>query len=64
MLGGAIPAKLYTLLRGFGIRHPVIRRPVSFRAKSTFAAWADLSHAGQAYSAVEKLSAKAVVCKV
>ena len=36
--GGAIPAKLYTLLRGVGLRHPVIRRHVSFRAESIFAA--------------------------
>ena len=38
MLGDAIPAKLYTLLRGVGLRHPVIRRHVSFRAESIFAA--------------------------
>ena len=36
--GGAIPAKLYTLLRGVGLRHPVIRRHVSFRAELTFPA--------------------------
>ena len=36
--GGAIPAKLYTSLRGVGLRHPVIRRHVSFRAESIFAA--------------------------
>ena len=35
--GGAIPAKLYTLLRAVGIRHPVIRRHASFRAESIFA---------------------------
>ena len=34
--GGAIPAKLYTLLRGVGLRHPVIRRHVSFRARLVF----------------------------
>ena len=40
MLGGrgAIPAKLYTLLRGVGLRHPVIHRHVSFRAESIFPA--------------------------
>ena len=38
MLGGTITAKLYTLLRGVGLRHPVIRRHVSFRADSTFPA--------------------------
>ena len=38
MLGGAIPAKLYTLLRGVGLRHPVIRRHVLFKAESTFPA--------------------------
>ena len=26
MLGGVIPTKLYTLLRGVGLRHPLIRR--------------------------------------
>ena len=31
--GGAIPAKLYTLLRGFGLRHPVTHQHVSFRAE-------------------------------
>ena len=36
--GGAIPAKLYTLLRGVGLRHPVIRQHVSFRAESIFPA--------------------------
>ena len=36
--GGAIPAKLYTLSRGVGSRHPVIRRHVSCRAESIFAA--------------------------
>ena len=38
MLGRAIPAKLYTLLRGVGLRRPVIRRHVSIRAESTFPA--------------------------
>ena len=33
--------------------HPVIRRQVALRAGSIFFAWADLSHMGQAYSAVE-----------
>ena len=36
--GGGIPAKLHTLLRGVGLRHPVIRRHVSFRAESIFPA--------------------------
>ena len=36
--GGAIPTKLYTLLRGVGLKHPVIRRHVLFRAESIFAA--------------------------
>ena len=36
--GGVIPAKLYTLLGGIGLRHPIIRRHVSFRAESIFAA--------------------------
>ena len=36
--GGAILAKLYTLLRRVGLRHPVIRRHVSFRAESIFPA--------------------------
>ena len=62
--GGAIPAKLYILLGGVGLRHPVIPRHVSFRVESIFPAWADLSHTGHAYSAVEKHSARAVVRKV
>ena len=36
--GGAIPAKLYNLLKGVGFRHLVIRRHVSFRAESIFPA--------------------------
>ena len=36
--GGAIPAKLYTLLKGVSLRHPVIRQHVSFRAELIFAA--------------------------
>ena len=38
MLGGVIPAKLYILLRGVGLRHPVICRHVSFIAELTFSA--------------------------
>ena len=36
--GGGNPAKLSTLLRGVGLRHPVIRQHVSFRAESIFPA--------------------------
>ena len=36
--GGVISTKLYTLLRGVGLKHPVIRCCVLFRAESIFAA--------------------------
>ena len=36
--GRAIPTKLYTLLRGVGLKYPVIRRHVLFTAESIFAA--------------------------
>ena len=62
--GRAIPTKLYTLLRGVGLKYPVIRRHVLFTAESIFAALADLSYTGHAYPAVEKHNAKAVVRKV
>ena len=42
------------------LRHPVIERQLAFRVESSFLECGDLSHAGHAYSAVEKLSASAV----
>ena len=51
--GGAMPDSRYRLSVGVGLRHPVIRRHVALTAGSIFFAWTDLSHTGQAYSAVE-----------
>ena len=44
-----------------GLRHPVIALQDEFRAGSILGAWADLLHTGDAYSAAEKQSARAVV---
>ena len=47
-----------------GLRHPVIALQDEFRAGSILGAWADLHHVlhtGDAYSAAEKQSARAVV---
>ena len=46
--GGAIPAR--TDCQTFvGRRHPVMHLQLSLREASTFFAWDDLSHTGQAY---------------
>ena len=55
-----MPARMYKLSMLVDFRHPVIHLQLSFRAGSSFLAWVDLSHTGQAYSAVEKLRARAV----
>ena len=51
--GGAIPARTYRLSTFVGRRHPVMHLQLSLREASTFFAWDDLSHTGQAYSATE-----------
>ena len=53
MPDGAIPASTGRLLVFVGFRHPVIIRQVSFSVVSSFFAWVELSHTGQAYSAAE-----------
>ena len=53
MSGGAIPDKMYRQSVDVGLRQPVIRRHVALIIGSIFLAWADLSQAGHAYSAVE-----------
>ena len=59
MSGGAIPASTDRLLVFVGLRHPVIILQVSFSVASSFFAWVERSHTGQAYSAAEKHSARA-----
>ena len=51
--GGAIPARTYRMSTFVGRRHPVMHLQLSLREASTFFAWDDLSHTGQAYSATE-----------
>ena len=51
--GGAMPDRRYRLCVSVGLRHPVTKRQVALMAGSIFLAWADLSHTGHAYSAVE-----------
>ena len=53
MSGGAIPASTGTLLVFVGFKHPVIILQVSFSVASSFFAWVERSHTGQAYSAAE-----------
>ena len=50
---GAIPASTGRLLVFVGFRQPVIIRQVSFSVASSFFAWVERSHTGQAYSAAE-----------
>ena len=50
---GAIPASTGRLLVFVGFRHPVIILQVSFSVASSFFAWVERSHTGQAYSAAE-----------
>ena len=51
--GGAIPVRTYRLSTFVGLRQPVMHLQLSLREASTFFAWDDLSHTGQAYSATE-----------
>ena len=53
MSDGAIPAIPGRLLVFVGFRHPVIILQVSFSVASSFFAWVERSHTGQAYSAAE-----------
>ena len=53
MYDGAIPASTGRLLIFVGFRQPVIIRQVSFSVASSFFAWVERSHTGQAYSAAE-----------
>ena len=62
--GGAIPARTCRLSTFIGLRQPVMHLQLSLREASTFFAWDDLSHTGQAYSATEKQSARAVASRV
>ena len=61
MWGGAIPASAYKQGIGVAFKQPVIILHVSFRAMSTWPVCLERPHEGQAYSAVEKQSANAVV---
>ena len=58
--GGAMPDRIYRLSVGVGFRQPVISRQAALIAGSSFLACADLSHTGQAYSALDKHKASAV----
>ena len=53
MSDGAIPASTSRLLVFVGFRQPVIILQVSFSVASSFFAWVERSHTGQAYSAAE-----------
>ena len=53
MSDGAIPASTGMLLVFVGFRQPVIILQVSFSVASSFFAWVEHSHTGQAYSAAE-----------
>ena len=53
MSDGAIPASTGILLVFVGFRHPVNILQVSFSVASSFFAWVERSHTGQAYSAAE-----------
>ena len=53
MYDGAIPASTGRLLVCVGFRQPVIIRQVSFSVVSTFCAWMERSHTGQAYAVAE-----------
>ncbi len=53
--GGAIPASTDRRLVFVGFRQPVIIRQVSFSVASSFFAWVERSHTGQAYYAAEYL---------
>ena len=53
MSDGAIPPSTGRLLVFVGFRHPVIILKVSFSVASSFFAWVERSHTGQAYSAAE-----------
>ena len=64
MSGGAIPARTYTLCIFVDLRHPVIFLQLVLSTESSLLACPDRSHAGQAYSAAEKLSDRAVVLNV
>ena len=61
MWGGAIPASAYKQGIGVAFKQPVIILHESFRAMSTCPVCLERSHEEQAYSAVEKQSANAVV---
>ena len=51
--GGAIPARRYTFSTVVGLRHAVMERHASFRARSSLLTCVDFSHTGHEYSAVE-----------
>ena len=61
MWGGAIPSSAYKQGIGVAFKQPVIILHVSFRAMSTCPVYLERPHEEQAYSAVEKQSANAVV---
>ena len=61
MWGGAIPASAYKQGIGVALKQPVIILHVSFRMMSTCPVCQERPHEEQAYSAVEKQSANAVV---
>lgn len=64
MHGGAIPLSIYKFSYLVGFKHPIIIRPASFMAISTFLVCTEFLHTGQAYSAVEKHSAIADIRNV
>ena len=59
MSDAAIPASTGRLLAFVGFRHPAIILQFSFSVVSSFFAWVERSHTGQAYSAAEQHSARA-----
>ena len=61
MWGGAIPASAHTQGIGVAFKQPVIILHVSFRAMLTCPLCLERPHEEQAYAAVEKQSANAVV---
>ena len=53
MSDGALPASTGRMLEFVGFRQTVIIRQVSFSVTSSFFAWVECSHTGQAYSGAE-----------
>ena len=61
MLGGGIPASMYSSSTLVGLRHPVIDPHASFSSGSSFEACEDLAQTGHVYSAAEYDTANAIL---